>query len=516
MSYEEDDIAETGDKHEIDGREYSVVGNTVYVKNFWGNWKLVEEEDEEAEAGDHKEINGQTYSVVGDTVYRKNWLGGWAEVEDENERAEAGEIEEVDGATFSRLGDNVYRKTFWGNWKLTDDDDEIAEAGDTREVNGIEYSVVGNTVYKKNWIGRWVEVEDENECGEAGDHYEVDNRDYSRTGDTIYKKNFWGEWEKISGPEEEEDTEERETSYRSSNNRYDYNDDDNSDYDTSDSTSYTSSSESGSGSPIIGLIVIIILVIAGYQIFKKKDNSPSVVFSNSTFQPATQPAVETPPSNPYGEGNGMVTFYHTCVYCQNIEVIFEGNVIVTVNNAPLQEVHCGGQGTFPVYVEAGTRVFVFRNENGETWEKTVEVKEGDCILVEAEKPDETEQPSETPTITTAPETANGNINIPSSISIISPKEREEFDYPRYTTVEWTEVEGAGYYEVEMQLADAPYDYSATSFSEMPYSNRGFYLTNSNRVTVQGMGKQVHRLRVKAIGHGKVILVSDWRYFNYIQ
>lgn len=515
MSYEEDDIAETGDKHEIDGREYSVVGNTVYVKNFWGNWKPVEEEDEEAEAGDHKEIDGQTYSVVGDKVYKKNWLGGWAEVEDENERAEAGEIEEIDGVTFSRIGDNVYRKIFWGNWKLTDDDDEIAEAGDTREVNGIEYSVVGNTIYKKNWLGRWVEVEDENECGEAGDHYEVDYETYSRTGDTIYKKTFWGEWEKISGPDDDDDTDESETSYRSTNHSYDY-DDDYSDSGTSDSSTYASSSESDSGFPIIGLIVIAVVVFAGYKIFKKKDDAPSVVFTNSTVQPTPSPVVESPPLNPYGAGNGMVTFYHTCVYCQNIEVIFEGNVMITVNKAPLHEVQCGGQGTFPINVQAGTRVFVFRSESGETWEKTVEVTEGECILVEVEKPHEAEQSTETPIVTTPPETDNGSNNKSSTLSIISPKEREEFDYPRYTTVVWAEVKDAGYYEVELQLADAPYDYSATSYSEMPYSNRGFYLTNSNSVTVQGMGKQVHRVRVKAIGHGKIIQVSDWRYFNYIQ
>jgi hypothetical protein len=66
----------------------------------------------------------------------------------------------------------------------------------------------------------------------------------------------------------------------------------------------------------------------------------------------------------------------------------------------------------------------------------------------------------------------------------------------------------------MQLADSPYDYTATSYSAMPYRNSGIYRVTGTSATIQGMGKQVHRVRVKAVQGNTVIAQTDWRYFDY--
>jgi hypothetical protein len=101
------------------------------------------------------------------------------------------------------------------------------------------------------------------------------------------------------------------------------------------------------------------------------------------------------------------------------------------------------------------------------------------------------------------------------ILIMSPEEHSSFDFPQTTNVSWTPMTEIDSYEVELQLADKPYDYTAIAFSPMPYANQGIYPTTGTSVTVEGMGKQVHRLRVRAIKNGQIIAATSWRYFNYI-
>jgi len=61
------------------------------------------DDDELAEAGEQHEINGHLYSKVGDTVFRQGVFGSWSRVENDDEEAEAGDLREVDGHEYSNL-----------------------------------------------------------------------------------------------------------------------------------------------------------------------------------------------------------------------------------------------------------------------------------------------------------------------------------------------------------------------------------------------------------------------------
>jgi len=521
MSYDDDDdeIAEGGEQHEIEGNTYSVVGNTVYKKDFWGNWKPVEDVDEEAEAGDHREINNEKYSIVGDKVYRQNWLYGWDEVTDEDERAEAGDREDIDGYEYSRVGDSIYKKRTFGGWRLVDDIDEEAEAGDHREVNGDEYSIVGEKVYKKGIWGTWHIISDPDECAEAGDQYESNGYEYSRVGDLVFRKRTFGGWRKLKSSVDEDSEEEDDDSEEDDDCENDVSDDSTYSYSSYDSyssneepsdpsykTTAPSSSSDLSISTILALAVIAIVAFVLYTgILPKRSNNSQI--PNSSYQESLPSQQSTQATNPYGAGMGNVTFYKTCSYCDNIEVYSEGSLLGIINDVVYDvPPRCSAPGTFAVIVAAGLTSFTMKNEHGETWEQQVNVTEGECIAIKVIKPPIEDQIAE--------ETSDPIAAIDEKFEIITPAEHSEYDYPRYTDVEWGSHSQADSYEVELQLADAPYDYTATSFGPPPYANGGIYKTNGTNIRIQGMGKQVHRLRVKAFVNGQIVEETPWRYFNY--
>lgn len=504
--YDDDEIAEGGEMHEHNGREYSVVGNDVYVKGLFG-WKLVEDEDEQAEAGDHRERNHKTYSLVGDTVYRRNWLNGWDEVEDEEERAEAGDIEEVNNKDYSRVGNTIYRKDLFG-WAKVEDTEEEAEAGDIREVNNKTYSLVGDTVYRKDLFG-WVEVDDDDECAEAGDIYERNNSEYSCVGDTVYRKELFG-WVKLT--EDDDEYIGSGSSYTAGDSSDDYSDDYN--YSDNYSSSSTGSSTSNGGSLTSSIIVIIIIVaVILYWLSSKSGNNQvaeqTPAYTNvQVAQPAQQAA-----QNPYGEGNGQVAFYRVCPFCK-ITVLLDTTALGNLPAPPLLvNPQCTDDYMLRVIASSGTRIFTIRDDEGYVWQDTVQVPNGDCVLAKIIKPDYATKMDAQQAATTT-ETAPESQPVINNFAITNPADHSSFDYPRYTQVEWTPVPQADSYEVEFQLADAPYDYTATSFSPMPYSNGGIYSATGTSVTVQGMGKQVHRLRVKALRNNNMIAQTEWRYITY--
>jgi len=507
--HDDDEIAEGGEMHEHNGREYSVVGNDVYVKGLFG-WTLVEDEDEEAEAGDHRERNGSTYSLVGDTVYRRNWLNGWDEVEDEEERAEAGDIEEVNNKEYSTVGNTIYRKDLFG-WTKVEDTEEEAEAGDIREVGNTTYSLVGDTVYRKDLFG-WVEVDDDDECAEAGDIFERNNTEYSRVGDTVYRKELFG-WTKLTEDDDDDEYVGSESSYKGSSSSYDYSDHDYS-YSDNDTTSSSTGSSTSDGGSLVGGIIVIIIVVAVilYWISNKSGNNQiaeqTPVYTNAPVAQPTQQVAQ----NPYGDGNGQVAFYRVCPFCK-VTVLQDTTVLGNLPTPPLLvNPQCSDDYMLRVIASSGTRIFIIKDDDGYMWQDTVQVPNGDCVLAKITRPAYATKSD--------PQQAAGATEQPVSqatlndFAITSPAERSSFDYPRYTQVEWTQVPQADRYEVELQLADAPYDYTATSFSPMPYSNGGIYPTTGTSVTVQGMGKQVHRLRVKAIQNNNVIAQTEWRYITY--
>jgi hypothetical protein len=518
MSYDDDDdeIAEGGEQHEIEGNTYSVVGNTVYKKDFWGKWKPVEDVDEEAEAGDHREINNEKYSIVGDKVYRQNWLYGWDEVTDEDERAEAGDREDIDGSEYSRVGDSIYRKRTFGGWKLVEDIDEEAEAGDHREINGYQYSIVGDTVYKKGIWGTWHIITDLDECAEAGEQYESNGYEYSRVGDLVFRKRTFGGWRKLKSSVDEDSEEEDDDSEEDGDYEDDVSDDSTSNYsrhdsyslkeETSDISYKNTSPDPSSDISISTLLVLAIIAVIAFVLytgtFPQRSNISQVPNSNSL---SSQQSAQT--TNPYGAGMGNVTFYKTCSYCDNIEVYSEGSLLGIINdvvyNVPPR---CSAPGTFAVVATAGITTFTMKNEHSETWEQQVNVTEGECIAVRVIKPPIENQIAE--------ETSDPIEVTDRRFEIITPTEHSEYDYPRYTDVEWGSRSQADSYEVELQLADAPYDYTATSFGPPPYANGGIYKTFDTNISIQGMGKQVHRLRVKAIVNGQIVEETPWRYFNY--
>lgn len=165
-------------------------------------------------------------------------------------------------------------------------------------------------------------------------------------------------------------------------------------YDSSYSTDY-SSNETGqpsSGNSLIGLIVIGILVLVGWFIYQEKlegnKSSSSQLYQTPPVEYAQpnnyspQPTKEPISSNPYGEGNGRVSFYRTSIMGDNTQIFFEDNEIATINECPWSDPTCGGQGTFSVNVPAGMRLFIFKDEHGQMWKEYIDVSESGCVLFE--------------------------------------------------------------------------------------------------------------------------------------
>lgn len=171
---------------------------------------------------------------------------------------------------------------------------------------------------------------------------------------------------------------------------FDYNS--GSSYESDYSTDYRSG-DSGQSSPnnsLTGLITIVILLAAGWFIYKAiKGNEGGTYAETRQSAPVeySQPTYNLPPvvedqvsSNPFGEGNGRVSFYRTSILGDNTQIYFEENAIATINECPWSDATCGGQGTFSANVPAGIRLFIFKDEHGQMWKEYIDVPEFDCVL----------------------------------------------------------------------------------------------------------------------------------------
>lgn len=293
-----------------------------------------------------------------------------------------------------------------------------------------------------------------------------------------------------------------------------YEADDDYNYSSSSNTSYGSGGSTSGGGSVVGWIVVIaIIVIFLFWLGGRSGNNGTTTTVSQapvTSYPQQAQPDQTPPPNPYGAGNGQLSFYRTCSFCK-VELLKDNDSLGMLPTPGLL-VHpqCGDSYMLPLVFPAGDLTFNFKDDDGRTWTQDVHVTEGECTVVKVQY--------DPPPATTADSTANQQqqqvTTETTDIQLLSPADHSSYDYPRYTNVEWTAVSQADSYEVELQLADTPYDYSATSYSPMPYSNGGIYRVTGTTVTVQGMGKQLHRLRVKALQNNVVIAQTDWRYFDY--
>jgi hypothetical protein len=353
--------------------------------------------------------------------------------------------------------------------------------------------------------------EDEKEEDEGEDIDEADNSDEG-SGD------WWSDGrsvEEIYGPDDSneegsngDEDEDYEYSSHDSSDNYSSGSNERFEPSTSYSGTYTSNT---SGAPFVIGALLIVLSVVGlvYLIDQNKFDQGNEYNSRTvTYQTDVQSFPPPQPVNPYGEGQGRITFYKTCVYCQNIEISYNGMIIGSLTDAPLHdEPTCDGIGGFPINIAGGSHTFTMTNESGETWEQMVTVAEGECVRLKVHKSLAIHSEELT-------DIFDENDNLTGTFEILVPADHAEYDYPRYTDVTFTSVENAEYYEVELQLADDPYNYTATSFSAPPYDNGGIYKTTSTSVTVQGMGMQVHRVRVRAMVGLEILAETEWRYFNY--
>lgn len=164
-----------------------------------------------------------------------------------------------------------------------------------------------------------MKVDDDDECAEAGDIYERNNSEYFRVGDTVYRKDLFG-WTKLTSDDDE--YVESSSSSSVSSSSYNYDDYDDSYSSSDDTSSSTTDSTSNGGSLLNGVIVIVIIIAVILYLLNNR--------SGTNTTPAYQaPAVSVAPTlqaeqqaatNPYGQGNGQISFYRTCTFCK-VEVL---------------------------------------------------------------------------------------------------------------------------------------------------------------------------------------------------
>lgn len=172
-------------------------------------------------------------------------------------------------------------------------------------------------------------------------------------------------------------------------------------YDSSDYSSYTESSNAGTTdnrSEGGGILLFLVIALSVFGLFyynkTKKASSESLpqTYSTPVSYSPPQPApiqVQTPPSNPYGEGNGRISFYKSCpsMMCDNILVYFEDRYVGNINDSPLSEATCSGTATISTDVKHGKRLFIFKDEHERMWKEYVEVSEGSCALIKVSTPE---------------------------------------------------------------------------------------------------------------------------------
>lgn len=109
---------------------------------------------------------------------------------------------------------------------------------------------------------------------------------------------------------------------------------------------------------------------------------------------------------------------------------------------------------------------------------------------------------------------NGNANV---AQIIEPENYAVFShFPRTTKIAWTPVANATEYEIIIEYDSTPGN-GHHSFKEAvnfyPYISGK---TQSNAVTFNGAGAQVHRYKVQARNKDKIISTTDWFFIDYLQ
>lgn len=297
----------------------------------------------------------------------------------------------------------------------------------------------------------------------------------------------------------------------------------NSGYLSTSANNYQTGSSSGSGFAgwFILIVIIAIVLTVGYHYFSDSapDTTPTATYTSPVTPSSAPSQPQAAPPNPFGEGNGQVAFYRVCAFCK-VQVFDDTTSVGFIPTPPLLvDPQCTDNYMLRFITAAGTKTFTIKDDDGYTWQQTVQVPNGDCTLTRVDRPETATKPANDTTAQNLPATSDQQAideTAPTDFHLTSPADHSSFDYPRFTEVAWTNYPGADYYQVELQLSNNPFDYSATSYSPMPYSNQGIYQTAATTVTVQGMGKQVHRVRVKAIKGSSVVSVTPWCYFTYNQ
>ncbi|WP_345211003.1 hypothetical protein [Mucilaginibacter gynuensis] len=279
-------------------------------------------------------------------------------------------------------------------------------------------------------------------------------------------------------------------------NDHDSYSDDDEDYEDNDSYSYVSPTEnhlsdinpdnpvsSGSNSSIVGIIVIIAVIGVGYALFHRSqppaatDVRQQPVYNDApVLQQEALPEVSG--ATPTVVDSGHVGFLISCDYCEPFFVYEDTMFLGTVPERRFAAGRvCGSSDVLTIAETTGDHIFTIKTSAGESWQQTVKVTLGDCVMIDAQQKH----------VTSNREDPLENVPIATDMLIVSPEEHSSFDFPRNTNVSWTPMTDVDSYEVELQLADKPYDYTATAFSPMPYANRGISPTTGTSVTVEGMG-----------------------------
>lgn len=83
--------------------------------------------------------------------------------------------------------------------------------------------------------------------------------------------------------------------------------------------------------------------------------------------------------NPYGSGNGKLTFYKTCNYCPDLEIYVDRDYVGTLNQT-LNSASCDDFGTISKVLSTGNHTITGKDSYGTTYNGTAYVYEGECSV----------------------------------------------------------------------------------------------------------------------------------------
>jgi len=127
-----------------------------------------------------------------------------------------------------------------------------------------------------------------------------------------------------------------------------------------------------------------IVSTGSHQISAKDSYGRTWNYNAIAYEGESTPQVLSNPNdvkpNPFGTGNGKISFYKTCTYCPDLEVSIDGNYVGTISQTLSESStpSCDDYGTISKILTTGSHQLTAKDSYGSSWNFQVNATDGEC------------------------------------------------------------------------------------------------------------------------------------------